>query len=101
MSDSPEVQAALNAWKKGYTPVEWAQRHFRSNYRLELESALSRLILMLEGDEDELHILPSVQRFAEYVSRLDAQLRRDLAGDRWTDTGRVNHTHKTKGGAAA
>ncbi|WP_280493200.1 hypothetical protein [Nocardia asiatica] len=101
MTDSPEVQALIDTWGLGYTPDQWAQRVFRSQYRAELELGLARLITLIEGDEDELRILPSVQRFAEYVSRLDAQLRRDLAGDRWTDTGRANHTHKTKGGAAA
>ncbi|MEU2035158.1 hypothetical protein [Nocardia amamiensis] len=96
-----EVQGLLDTWGQGYQPTEWAQRHFRSTYRMELEAALARLILLLEGDEDELRILPSVQSFAEFVARLDAKLRRDLAGDRHPDAGALSTNRRTKGGAAA
>ncbi|MEU7763882.1 hypothetical protein AB0B25_01985 [Nocardia sp. NPDC049190] len=88
--NSPEVQALIDKWGLGYTPDQWAQRVFRSQYRAELEVGLARLIALIEGDDDELQISSSVQRFAEYVSRLDAQLRCDLSGDRWTDTGRAS-----------
>ncbi|MEV6255578.1 hypothetical protein AB0L97_20195 [Nocardia sp. NPDC051911] len=96
---SPATQELIDQWARGFTPTGWAQRHFRSTYRLELEAALARLILLLEGDEDELRILPSVQSFAEYVGRLDAQLRRDLAGDRHPGRDAGIKTHP--GGKAA
>ncbi|WP_433681930.1 hypothetical protein [Nocardia sp. CA-119907] len=95
------VQAAIDRWAAGYIPTEWAQKHFRSTYRMELESALARLILLLEGNEDELHILPRVESFAEYVGRLDAKLRQDLAGDRHPGATETSHNRKTKGGVAA
>lgn len=99
--NSHEVRAAVDKWAQGYTPSEWAQKHVRANYRLELEAALARLILLIEGNSDELDILASVEQFGAYVARQDAKLRRDLAGDRWTDTGRANASHQSKGGAAA
>ncbi|MET8650745.1 hypothetical protein [Nocardia aurea] len=99
--NSPAVQAAIEEWSRGYTPTEWAQRHFRSNYRMELESALARLILLVDGKGDELAILPSVQSFAAYVARLDQRLRSDLAGDRYVDTGRAGDRPTTKGRTAA
>lgn len=83
--NSPAVQAAIDEWKKGYTPTEWSQRVFRSRYRSELEVALARLIALVDGEGDELQILPRVESFAAYVGRLDASLRRDLAGDRHPD----------------
>ncbi|MGV9540736.1 hypothetical protein ACWDSF_05365 [Nocardia beijingensis] len=99
MTDSPETRALIDKWGVGYTPDQWAQRVFRSRYRMELELGLARLIALVEGDEDELRILPNVQSFAEFVGRLDSQLRRDLAGDR--HPGGVQTGHKTKGGVAA
>ncbi|WP_157978346.1 MULTISPECIES: hypothetical protein [Nocardia] len=86
--NSPQIEAALAEWSKGYTPTEWAQRHFRSNFRIELETALARLILLAEGEGDELAISASVQSFAAHVARMDERLRRDLAGDRYVDTGK-------------
>ncbi|MFI9537473.1 hypothetical protein ACIG56_30050 [Nocardia fusca] len=99
--NSPAVQKALNDWKQGYTPTEWAERVLRSQYRNEMEMALARLIRIVSSDRDELEILPSVQSFAEFVTRADANLRHSLAGDRWTDTGRAGASPQTKGGAAA
>ncbi|WP_054814894.1 hypothetical protein [Nocardia arizonensis] len=97
---SPEIQSAIEEWARGYTPTEWAQRHFRSNYRMELQAALARLILLVDGEGDELAVLPSVQSFAVYVARLDERLRSDLAGDRHVDTGRASDRPTTKGQAA-
>lgn len=103
MSRNSDVQALIGEWQRGYTPTEWAQRHFRSNYRAGLQSALARLILLLDGDGDELRILARVQSFAEYVGRLDAQLRQDLAGDRHPGTGRssAERAEEHAGGRAA
>lgn len=95
---SPEVQAAIDQWQRGYTPTEWAQRHSRDSYRAGLQDNLARLILLLEGEGDELQILASVEKFAAHVKRLDEQLRRDLAGDR--HPGRTD-VPRSKGGAAA
>lgn len=98
---SPAVEAALKDWERGFTPSEWAQQHFRANYRMELEAALARLIMIIDragNDGDELRILPSVESFAAYAARLDTRLRCDLAGDRLQ---RTEESHTNQKGAAA
>lgn len=90
------MQRCLDEWKQGYTPSEWAKRVFRSRFRAEVEMALARLICVVDGGGDDLSVLPSVQSFAEHIGRLDAQLRRDLAGDRWRDTGRAGEEPPTR-----
>ncbi|WP_040832878.1 hypothetical protein [Nocardia brevicatena] len=84
-----------------YSALEWSHSIIRSRYRMEMEMALSQLIPVVLREGGELAVLSAVDSFAAYVARMDAALRRDLAGDRWTDTGRAAGTDKTKGGAAA
>ncbi|MBF6082896.1 hypothetical protein IU485_16145 [Nocardia cyriacigeorgica] len=81
MKTSPEAQRYIDQWAQGYTPTEAARRHFRNQYRGEVEYALMRLATYLDG-ADELTFIDKAREFLEYVARSDAALRRNLAGDR-------------------
>lgn len=91
---SPAIAAALESWKRGYSPTEFARRHFRGAFRNELEAELAHLLLRLEG-ADELQAAELARQFAERVGRLDAQLRRHLAGDRYPGDDQAAPTRRT------
>ncbi|NKY57223.1 hypothetical protein [Nocardia flavorosea] len=62
-----------------YQPSEMSQRYFRDQYRMHAEMRLAQLnALFVNGDE--LAFAKSAQSFADYVARLDAQLRESLTG---------------------
>ncbi|MET8650613.1 hypothetical protein [Nocardia aurea] len=94
---SPQVEAALAEWSKGYTPTPTARRHFRSNYCIEAEMVAQRLLEAAQyadlDTNDALSILPMAESALKLLRQLDAQLRRDLAGD-------ALPTYRTKGVAA-
>ncbi|WP_159850237.1 hypothetical protein [Nocardia sp. CY41] len=85
---SPAVQKAFEEWARGYTPTIAAQRHFKSLFRTAFTLAVERLLERSE-EADELELLELYRELGEYLERRDAQLRTDLAGDRWVDTGRA------------
>ncbi|MBA4855771.1 hypothetical protein [Nocardia farcinica] len=85
---SPAIAAALDAWRKGYSPSEAARKHFRALFRAELEGEFAHLAARLEA-ADELQAAVIAREFAENVARLEARLRTSLAGDRHPGTERA------------
>lgn len=62
-----------------YQPSEMSQRYFRDQYRMHVEMRLAQLnALFVRGDE--LAFAASARSFAEYCTRMDAQLRESLNG---------------------
>lgn len=78
---SPVIAAALDAWRKGYSPTDAARKYFRQLFRNELEGEVAQLLMRLEA-ANELQAAVLAREFAANVGRLDAQLRRNLSGDR-------------------
>ncbi|MBF6393325.1 hypothetical protein IU443_25665 [Nocardia farcinica] len=85
---SPAISAALEAWRKGYSPTLAARKYFRDQFRAELEGEVAQLLMRLEA-ADELQAAALAREFAANVGRLDAQLRRDLSGDRHPGDGQA------------